>query len=63
MTLGCLNKEAISRTFIERYQETWAYSPSGRPIQLVNLRVTAVGKGSRLELPAIATVAGRSTRL
>jgi N-methylhydantoinase A len=54
VTPGRLDKETISRTFVERYEQTWAYSPSERPIQLVNLRVTAIGKGSRLELPTIA---------
>lgn len=50
---GQVSRSEISRTFIERYQETWAYSPTDRSVQLVNLRVTAIGKGPRLPFPKI----------
>jgi N-methylhydantoinase A len=50
---GRLDRAEIGRLFTEQYFKTWSYSPSGRPIQLVTLRVIAVGRAPKLEFPRL----------
>ena len=53
VTPGSLDREAIARTFVQRYFEAWSYSPTGRPPQLVTLRLTAVGRAPQLSFPVL----------
>jgi N-methylhydantoinase A len=48
-----LDREAIGRAFTTTYFESWSYSPSERPLQLVTLRVTAVGRAATIALPPL----------
>lgn len=48
---GALDREALAARFRRRYIETWAHEPDAR-IQIVSLRVTAVGRAPRFELSA-----------
>ncbi|MBI4182966.1 MAG: hydantoinase/oxoprolinase family protein [Proteobacteria bacterium] len=50
---GSLDRDAIARAFTERYYRTWSYSPTGRPLQLVTLRVTAVGRAPKPAFPRL----------
>ena len=59
VTPGSVDRDALAKTFIDRYFQTWSYSPTGRPVQLVKLRVTAVGRAPKLSFP-ILDGSGRS---
>ena len=48
-----LDGDALDKTFTERYFETWSYSPTGKPVQLVTLRVTAIGRAPKLAFPRL----------
>ena len=41
---------AYAQTFHERHQETYGYSDSDMPVEVVNLRVRAVGRISKLDI-------------
>jgi N-methylhydantoinase A len=45
-----INKAAVYDAFTKRYLEMWSHSPEGRPVQLVTLRVIAVGRAPKLPL-------------
>ena len=53
VTPGTLDRDQIAKTFVKRYFEAWSYSPPGRPLQLVTLRVTAVGRAPKLSFPLL----------
>lgn len=46
-----LDQERLGAAFSTAYFQAWSYSPVDRPIQLVNLRVLAVGRAPTLTLP------------
>jgi len=54
-----LDREALDTAFRDAYLEAWSYLPSGRPAQMVTLRVTAIGRTPKLNFPRFDNV-GRS---
>lgn len=48
-----LDRRALATAFDERYLEAWSHSPADRPVQLVNLKADAIGRGPRLALPRL----------
>ncbi|MBI4182954.1 MAG: hydantoinase/oxoprolinase family protein [Proteobacteria bacterium] len=47
---GNLTREALAADFQRLYFDTWSYRPDTTAVQIVNLRVTAVGKAPRVSL-------------
>ena len=48
-----LDLEDIDKAFVDRYFDTWSYSPTGKSVQLVTLRVLAVGRAPKLSFPIL----------
>ena len=46
-----LDRDALARDFSARYFEAWSYAPTDKPIQLVTLRVAAIGRAPKLSFP------------
>lgn len=43
-----LSRTALGKAFADSYLEAWGYSPLGKPVELVNLRLIAVGHVPKL---------------
>ena len=48
-----LDRDELTKTFTERYFETWSYSPASEPVQLGTLRVIAIGRVAKLSFPLL----------
>ena len=46
-----LDRDALARDFSARYFDAWSYAPTNKPIQLVTLRVAAIGRAPKLSFP------------
>ena len=52
-----LDRVSLGKAFADRYFEAWSYAPSGKSVQLVTLRVTAIGRAAKLAFPRLDRVA------
>ena len=48
-----LDREELGKIFHQRYYEAWSYSPDTKDIQLVNVRVIAIGQAPKLAFPPL----------
>ena len=54
-----LDRQALDTAFRDAYLDAWSYLPTGRPAQMVTLRVTAIGRAPKLSFPRLDNT-GRS---
>lgn len=55
-----LTRDALVAEFQQLYYETWSYRPDTTAVQIVNLRVTAIGKAPQLKLVTPNPTGGQS---
>jgi N-methylhydantoinase A len=52
------DRDALRRAFVARHERVYGYAAPDEPIQIVNLRLTALGDPDPLTLPPLARAAG-----
>ena len=48
-----LDRSALKKAFSDSYFDAWSYLPTGRPAQIVTLRLVAVGRAPKLSFPRL----------